>query len=305
MLDIPQACSDLAPIGIEHAGRFQAALDLCEFRSRCYYFPRLLFNVRRRNLLLLFEEVEGSILLYTLREREGRHEMRLYVPPFPFEAAALHRARARVREFNGGRPVRIEWVQAEDVPLIEAHGFSMSPREEEFVYDRAAVAELRGQAFRGLRERLAGLKRYAGLSAREFTAADGPACLALFDRFCAELSAKGIEPIGRRPMVNCLSQAAQLPASLLRGEVMENDGALCAYSFGGPMSRCGGCILIAISDHDVPNLGYALRYRMMVARPDLAWFTDSTDNGRASLGEMKRRFRPVEMRASYAARERA
>jgi len=93
-------------------------MNACEIESHHYYFPRLLFPGRRRNRLLPFEEVEGSILLYSLRQRASRLEPCSYVPPFPLTDAARTQGRRGMRDFNRGRAGRIEWVQQEDAALV-------------------------------------------------------------------------------------------------------------------------------------------------------------------------------------------
>lgn len=305
VLSIPDACRDLSLLRPEDGDRFQAALDQCRIKSHHYYFPRLLFSGQRRSRLLLFEEAEGSILLYSLNQGTLRLHLGLYVPPFPFSVAALRRARERMRDFNGGRAGRISWVQDEDAGLVAAQGFSLDLREREFIYDRAAVQALEGPAFSRLRRYLAGVRKYEGLTARRFTSADQDACLALYRKFRAQLLAKGVEIKGQADMANCLKGATQLPESRLRGEVFEIDGTVCAYSFGGPINPDCGCVFVTTADHDYPGLAYALRYNMMKSFPDLTYFNDTTDNRRAGLAEMKQRFRPTEMHRIFAARETA
>lgn len=278
-------------------------MNACEIKSHHYYFPRLLFAGRRTNRLLLFEEVEGSILLYSLQQRASRLELGLYVPPFPLTDAALTQARRRMRDFNRGRPGRVEWVQQKDAAAVRDHGFSLRPREEEFIYDRARVVALEGSDFAKIRRNLAALKKYDGLVIREFNAADAEPCTALYLRFQSQLQARGVEPKGYRGVVNCLKGATRLPVSRLRGEVFEIDGTIRAVSFGGPINATYGCVYLTFADRDYPGLAYALRYHMMKNFPELTYFTDSTDNGREGLAEMKRRFRPVEMHGVLTARE--
>lgn len=303
ILSTPDACLDLSIIRAEDGNLFQAAMDQCQIKSHHYYFPRLLFGGQRKNRLLLFEETEGSILLYSLQQRVSRLELSLYVPPFPFGAAALQQAKERMRDFNRGRASRIDWVQEEDADLVASNGFSVSLREKEFIYDRAAVVGLEGPEFSRIRRHLANLKKYEGLVVREFTSADEAACMMLYRNFRAQLQAKGIEPKGYGAMVNCLKEATRLPTSRLRGEVFEIGGTIRAYSFGGPIVSPYGCVFLTVSDHEFPGLAYALRHQMMKNFPELAYFNDSTDNNRAGLRDMKQRFRPVEMHGIFKAQE--
>jgi hypothetical protein len=303
MLAVSEAGLDLSPIRIEHGQLFQAATEQCQVKSHHYYFPRLLFGGKREKRILVFEQVGSSIVLYSLYRRSSGLELRLYVPPFPFETAALQRARDRMRDFNRGRASIIEWVQEGDADLIASHGFSVSLKEREFIYDRAAVAELSGSRFSRLRNHLARAARHPDLVAREFAPEDAAGCLALYRTFCSQLSAKDVEPKGARSMTNCLKHATRIPTALMRGEVIEVEGVIRGYAFGGPMSQSHGCVFVVVSDHEFPGLSYALRHRMMTSFPHLTHFNDSTDNGRVGLREMKERFRPVEMHGAYRATE--
>lgn len=302
-LSIPDLCSDLSVIRAADGDRFQAAMDGCGIKSHHYYFPRLLFGGQRRDRLLLFEEVAGALLLYNVQQRASGLGLSLYLPPFPFSGAALQRARERMRDFNRGRAGRIDWVQEEDVGLVESHGFSTSLREREFIYDRAAVAGLEGSEFARVRRYLAGLKKHETLVVREFTPADQGACLAVYEKFRGQLQAKGVGPKGYGAMIRCLNEATQIPATRMRGEVFEIDGTVRAYSFGGPINSSYGCVYLTVADHEFPGLAYALRHQMMKSFPELAYFNDSTDNNRVGLREMKQRFRPVEMHGICKAQE--
>jgi hypothetical protein len=164
MLDVPEECLDLSPIQIGDAERFLAAAAAWDVKSHHYYFPRLLFGGQKKGRLLLFEEIGGSILIYVLRQRpqDGRLELRLYLPPFPFLTLALKQAMERMRSFNGARAACIDFVQDADASLLTHAGFAMRPVERVFVYDRAAVAEASGSAFKRLRQNLVTLKNRHG-----------------------------------------------------------------------------------------------------------------------------------------------
>lgn len=303
VLDIPAACVDLTVIRAGHHDRFQAAIEQANIKSHHYYFPRLLFSGQRERRVLLFEEVSGSILVYGLQERSSGLDLGLYVPPIPFQPAALQWALARMQEFNKGRPSRIDWVQEEEVALMADHGFSLSLREQEFIYDRAAVVALQGPEFARVRRYLSSVKKYGDLVVRRFTQADEDGCMTLYRKFRGQLQSKGVEPKGFSAMVNCLKGATGLPLTRLQGQVFEAGGAIRAYSFGGPINSDYGCAFLTVADHDFPGLAYALRHQMMMSWPNLTYFNDSTDNNRPGLREMKQRFRPVEMHNIFKAQE--
>src|SRR5215207_1875872 len=102
--------ADLASIKAEDADAFLAAAEHAQVKSGVYYFPRLYINGQISRMR--WERHAGSILVYLVRPRQvGGLYMNLYLPPFPFDSAALRHARQRMRDFNGDRSGRILVVQ--------------------------------------------------------------------------------------------------------------------------------------------------------------------------------------------------
>jgi hypothetical protein len=97
-IDLP----DLASIEPEDADTFLTAAENAHVKSAFAYFPRLHFYGQSKAHMLRWERYGGSILVYRIRPRKTGLRMELYVPPFPFDPAALRHALQRMRDFNGG-----------------------------------------------------------------------------------------------------------------------------------------------------------------------------------------------------------
>jgi Phosphatidylglycerol lysyltransferase, C-terminal len=305
MLSIPRELSELAMIEIEDRKIFSDAVEHSSIVSWLYYFPFLhLFGHTAKNQILLYEQFDGAVLIYLLRKREGRLRLSLFLPPFPFHPVPLRHAVRRMRDFNGDRSGRIIWVQEGEALLVAREGFEIFFKEEEFIFDRAAVKALEGAGFRSLRQELSRAQKPGLVETRNYTAADRPACVALVETWRERLIANGMQADGYNHTVGCLATAERFPSSLLTGLVVEVNGEVRGFGFSGPLTRTMGCNFLCITDTSFRGLPHLLRYRLMDGFPDLIHFNDSTDSGRPGLRELKQRFRPVEMHGLFSARER-
>jgi hypothetical protein len=305
MLSIPGELSELATIEIEDREIFSAALEHSSVKSWYYYFPYLhLLGKALKSRVLLYEQVEGAILIYRLLEEEERLRLSLFLPPFPFHPAPLRRARERMRDFNHDRTSRIVQIQESEALPVAQEGFEINFSFDEYIYDRAAVAALEGSSFSRLRR---SISQYADQSivVRDYEKEDQRACMDLRKKWFDNLISKGVK-MGPyyRYTAGCLERFGDFPGDMIRGQVVEVAGSIRAFSFGGPINKSVGSVFITISDHDMPGLAYLQRYHLLNSMPQLTYYNDSYDTGRQGLAQMKRAFRPVEMHGIYSARER-
>jgi hypothetical protein len=294
----------LATVEIGDAEIFLSAAEEARVKAWLYYFPLLHFYGQFRAHMLLWERYAGSLLVYQIRRREGRSRMDLYLPPFPFDPAALRYAQQRIRDFNGDRLGRIVWVQERDALPVARAGFEVFYREEEFIFDRAAVMALEGSSFKKLRNKISGALRQGHVDTRPYTAADQAACLSVLESWRERLIASGIAPNGYRYTRSCLATAERFPHALLNGLVAECDGEVRGFAFTGLLAHTLGCNFLCITDTNYRGLSYLLCYRHMAEFPGLVHFNDSSDTGRPGLRESKQLFRPIEMHGLFGARER-
>ncbi|MGO4386933.1 phosphatidylglycerol lysyltransferase domain-containing protein [Microvirga sp. 2YAF29] len=291
----------LVPIEIRDADTFLAAADEAQVKAWLYYFPLLYFYGQFRAHTLRWERHAGSMLIYQIRRKEGQSRMDLYLPPFPFNVSALRYAQQRMEEFNGNRSGRIIWVQESDALPVARAGYEVFFREEEFIFDRAAVMGLEGSGFKKLRNKISGSLRQGHVDTRPYTAADWAACTSVLENWRERLIANGIAPNGYRYTRACLKTADRFPHELLNGLVVECDGEVRGFAFTGHLAHTLGCNFLCITDTNYRGLSYLLCYRHMVEFPKLIHFNDSSDTGRPGLRESKQLFRPIEMHGLYGA----
>jgi len=305
MADKAVALADLAPIGVEDAHTIRAAAEDARVKSIVYYAPHLHFAEQSKTRRLRWERHGGSILVYQIRRDKAGSRMNLYFPPLPFDPAALRHAVQRMHDFNGDRSGRITFVEEGQVLQLAREGFALSLKWEEFIYDHKAVLALEGSGFKGLRQELSRALRVGQVETRPYTMADQSACIALTEAWRERLNSNAIK-VGASYSYTlaCLTAADRFPPSLLGGLVVEVDGEVRGFAFGGPITSTMGCYYIGITDPSIRGLAYLVSHRLMTAFPDLTYFNDSDDSGRPGLRAMKQQFRPVKMHALYSAKAR-
>jgi hypothetical protein len=303
MGDFGTKTSDLAPIRVEHADTFIAACNRTSALTHRHYFPSLYFDGGRNHLR--WESHGESIIVYQIRRQADRRRMSLLLPPFPFGVAALRHAVERMQDFNKGQPGRIIWVAEADALAVARENFAVYYKEDDYIFDRAAVMAHAGSAFKKLRQELSRAERAGDLvTTRPYRALDLSACVALANSWKERLNAAGISAIGYNMTLNCLARAHEFDAPLLIGRVVEVDGTVRGFAFGGQTSDAMGSNFLSVTDTRFRGLPYLLCYHLMEAHPDLSHFNDSTDGGRDGLREQKRRFQPIALQCLYGARIR-
>lgn len=296
--------ADLARITPGDADAFVGAATAAGLRCWFAYFPRLYYYGGIAGHDLLWERHGESLVVYQARRRNGEVRLNLYLPPFPFDAAALGRARERMREFNGGRPGRIVFLQDTDAERVAREGFEVTLKHEEYIFDRASVMALEGSRFRTLRSQMARAERSGYLGTRRFSPSDQAACRALVETWKERLVANGMKATPYRHTIACLKKADHMPPALQAGMVVEIDGVVRGFAFSGRLAGNVGANYLCVADTDIQGLPYLLRYRIMSEFDDLEYFNDCTDSGRQGLRDLKQRFRPVEMLRIYGAHRR-
>lgn len=298
-----EALSGLELIQLEDASRFTAAAEAAGVVSWSHFFPYLHLSGRRTSSRrLLYEFVEDSALVYRFERRNGKDRLSLLLAPFPFSLPALQRARERMWQFNGPRGARIIRTQESEALRLAREGFEIRHHSDEYIYDADAVRGLEGSRFSTLRRKIA---RYAAgaASVRPYRAEDEPACRTLLDAWRAELREMGVivGPYYRYTRI-CLAERDTLAPTQLFSQVIEVEGEIAAFTFGGGITTNHASVFITVSDRRHPGLAYFQRKSLIDDLAGHRYFNDFNDSNRPGLKQMKRSFRPVQMHSLFVAR---
>lgn len=303
MLAIPKELVDLKHISPQDGALFGAAATQSGQVSWLYYFPFLCLFAQSPRQTLLWEICDGAICLYHLvKSREDDSlSLKLYLPPFPQDNAALQHAMGRCRDFNRRRSAVILWADERQRPWVEGRGFQTTFKEEEFIYDGALVRAAEGKTFERMRRMANKARRLPGLEIRAIRPEDQAPCVELLSRW-KTMKREREQPYIRSPYMRLSAEQAFAFGDIMQGEVVTVDGRVCAFTFGGRISASHASIFVTISDHDIPALGTLQRSHFIGNRPEFANFNDFSDSQQEGLAKVKRSFRPVTMNRLYRAR---
>lgn len=298
----PGGLDGLSPIAASDCSRFRAAVAEAGVTGWSYYFPYLHFFSRLTGSdRILHETVDGAIVIYRLTRKKGATRLSLLVPPFPFKPQALRRAAERMHALNGDTRQRILRVPEKMAWPLAREGFELRFNADEYVYDAGAVRDMTGPSYASLRRKI-GRYDKADMSVAPYRPADRAECEALLETWRAGLAQRGVK-IGpyRFYTRQCLA-GADIPADVLRGEVIRVDGRIAAFTFGGPITGDMSSMFITVSDHAHPGLAYLQRHRFITGDTSgTPRFNDFVDSKRPGIAQMKRSFRPVSMQPLFNA----
>jgi hypothetical protein len=293
--------SGLSHIAMADQATFVSALAQCSQKCSFYFFPFLHSFARAPNQPLLWEKVKGSICVYILRNMDKGPNLRLYLPPFPFNSDALKWAEDRQRNFNGTTKSIVVWADQSVGPELMELGYRLDYRESEYIYDGDLVRAADGSNFSRLRRNLSRVRKLEGVVIRNYRGDDQAACLDLLARWRKRRKDQGLDTDGYGYTRRIVEHASEFRNGLLRGEVVVIKEKLVGFSFGGQITPNMECIFIAISDHDIASLGYTLRHSFVSNGPQKKLFNDGVDGGNSGIREVKLVFCPVEINHLYRA----
>ncbi|WP_299907553.1 phosphatidylglycerol lysyltransferase domain-containing protein [uncultured Paracoccus sp.] len=250
---------------------------------------------------LVFETAGRAILVYRLSRKPDGVRLSLLVPPFPFDAAALDHAGARMEAVNADRRQRILRVPDAAAWQVAREGFSLRFNTDEYIYDAEDVTRMSGSPYASLRRKI-GRYRSTDLTARPYRQTDRPECEALLEAWQLGLKRRGISIGPYRAYTRLCLACADISPEVLRGEVIRVDGAVAAFTFGGPINAQMSSMFITVSDHAQPGLAYLQRQRFIAGDAgSTPLFNDFCDSKRPGMAQMKRSFRPVAMHSLFNA----
>jgi len=302
----PPPDPSLRAVGLDDLPLFREAFARGRQQGWVHYFPFLYFFNQGRNRELLFYEDHGAICLFLHKwhdNPEKRPSLDLYVPPFPMQADALHRACRLIGDYNGEGRGRIVWIDDKEAAIVEnsGFGFQLHPLGEEYIYDPRRYEDISGSAFRNLRQNIMRAKRYDNLTVEPYSIADAGECLQLLDLWHSQQAEK-IDHLDDAVYTRtCLQMADHFLEPDLIGRVVKIDGRIRAFGFFGRMYDGMGNGFIGKADHTVTGLLYYLLYHLMRDLADFDRINNASDQGRPGLQFAKRMLRPVAMHAVFRA----
>lgn len=228
------------------------------------------------------------------RKIRGRDHLDLVTPPLASDPAdALAALAAPLASYNDDLETRVLWADLPAAAAAAARGWNVQPYEQEYVYSRRAVLDMWGGEYRMLRKRVNRCKREADPVVRAYTPDDRPACMALLKAWQAERE-EAVQPVfDFGYTAAALELAEAIPEPWLVGLVIDVEGAVRAFAFGGLIRPGVGCFFILKSDPAIIGLAETARVELIRLLEGCDLINDAGDLGRPGLAQHKREFRPA------------
>ena len=200
---------------------------------------------------------------------------------------------------------RIENVPQALRTFFEKDGFRATLKETEYLYETAALSELRGNRYKPQRHSYnVFVTKYPSAKLCPYTPTDQDACLALYDRWCEMRSEKSDDPIYNAMLIDSRSAhrigVSHADALGIVGRVVHIDGEIRGYTFGYPLSKETFCVLFEITDLSIQGLAqFIYREFCKELAGTYRWINAMDDSGFENLKRVKCSYYPSQLIPSY------
>lgn len=243
----------------------------------------------------------------------ARYDRCLYMPlpPLgPFDRTIVLDSFDRMDGENPDLAIsRIENITEADAALYREAGFLVAPKEPEYLYRHAALAELKGDKYKSHRAACNHFEKAYLPTDRPYASNDEPAARRFFERWSSDRAAQHSDPVYRFMLQDAASvhrRALSEAGSLgLIGRVVEIDGEIAGYTFGFPLNRETFCILLEVADREKRGAASYLFRSFCRSLTDFEWINAMDDSGIPDLRQTKELYRPEKKLGVFLARRGA
>ena len=200
---------------------------------------------------------------------------------------------------------RIENVSQELRSFFEKDGFRVTLKETEYLYETAALSELRGSRFKSKRNAYnAFIERYPLAEFTSYCPADRDACFALYDAWHIARAATCNDAIYCAMLEDSRSAhriaIAHAEALGLLGRIVRIDEEIRGYTFGYPLNADIFCVLFEITDLEIKGLAQFIYREFCKELGDTYRWVNAMDaSGLENLKRVKRSYHPFQLIPSY------
>ena len=200
---------------------------------------------------------------------------------------------------------RIENVPEKMIPFFEKNGFSVRLKETEYLYETAALAELRGDGYKQQRHACnVFMTAHPAAKLRPYHPDDQAECLALYDRWRKVRSQKYDDPL-YNAMLDDSQSAHRIGISSaealgLVGRVVRINGEIKGYTFGYPLNSDTFCVLFEITCLSINGLAqFIYREFCRELSGTYKYINAMDDSGLENLKRVKNSYHPCQLLLSY------
>ncbi|MFZ5875047.1 MAG: phosphatidylglycerol lysyltransferase domain-containing protein [Nitrospirota bacterium] len=207
-----------------------------------------------------------------------------------------------------GSAARIEGVDQGECATFEAAGYEVVSHATEYVYQRHAVVDLKGNAYKSKRWAWNDFVKRQVFILEPLADRHVTECLALYRRWRDVKSGRSTDDLARA-MAEDAESAHRIAltdrqALGLTGLVVSIDGRVAGYTVGGLVRPDMFGVWLEIADPSRRGLSAYLFREFCRAQTGVEWISALDDSGLASLARVKQSYRPARLVRSYLVRRR-
>ena len=232
-----------------------------------------------------------------------------FMPILPMGVAlnpkVIHQAYGFTLEANRAQQIaRIENVPANLIPSLQEMGFHAVQKETEYLYETAALIQLKGNRYKSKRAAYNALiHNYPDAQLQPYQPAHLADCLALYESWQQEREAQSHDAVyqamledSRHSHRTGLMNYEKLG---LVGRIVFIDGLLKGYTFGYPLNGDIFCVLFEVTDLRIKGLAQFLFREFCREQAAYKWINTMDDSGLENLKRVKLSYRPARLLTSY------
>ena len=212
---------------------------------------------------------------------------------------------------KGSQGTRIENIPAELQEVIQPWGYSLTPKDSDYLYQTVDLVQLKANAFKSQRLAYNRFFRAHRIRVAPYQILDRDGCLALFHRWAHQKEEIQVPQFGvhaeiARLMARNAASAHRVALQEYRelgltGRVVWVDGSIRAYAFGYPRSREVFCVLLEVADRSVDGLAQYLFREFCREHQQYPFVNTMGDSGLPSVARTKHAYRPCQLVPNYIA----
>ena len=218
---------------------------------------------------------------------------------------AVQRAYSFTLEANRARQIaRIENVPPPMVPVLQEIGFHSIHKETEYLYETAALVQLKGDRYKSKRAAYNHLIRnYPTAELQPYRSTHLAECLALYKLWQQQRQERSNDEVYRAMLED--SWHAHHTALIhyeklgLIGRVVLIGGVVKGYTFGYPLNSEIFCILFEVTHLRIRGLAQFIFREFCREQAAYRWINTMDDSGLENLKHVKLSYRPAKQLPSY------
>ncbi len=254
---------------------------------------------------ILWQECEGTLCVFFKEKRGGF----LYLPPLgktSISDAALRGIFSILDAWNKNPAVsRIENIPEQGIPFFTGRGLRVYEKPGDYLCKRVSIERFAGDAFKSQRAARNYFVKHNRFEYLPYLSSDAPECLALFDAWKKERSAKIVDAVyrgmiddTRTTVAIALRDAGELG---FIGRIVRIDGTIRAFTLGYQLNEDTFCVMFEITDLSVKGISQFIFSSLCRELERYTFVNIMDDSGLENLKRTKRAYHPVRIVPNYVA----